>query len=613
MNAPARTPAGAAAGTGKVRPSQLMRTLIRIFPLIWQANRTLLLLTLALRLVQAALPAMQIVATKWFFDAVALAVEQGGGQLQRVMSIVALQIGLALAGIIAHSVQQVWKEQLKRHFKMLIDGKIAAKSTKLPLSFFDNASTYDLLKRASNNYSLLHLLEAQLQLLQDVLSMAALLAVLAGFHWSLIGCLLLFMGTTVFANMRIGHSRYQLMRAQTPNVRRIGYSFGLMTDRETAKELRLFDLQTYFTERWRRIFWQDAALQAKLDRRAAWTQVAVKGLGAVMPFGIVMLFLWFGLSAGTITIGTVAALIQALTSAQQNVQMMAGGISTLYENTLTAADLFAFLQMEEESAPELPIPVPIPMRSGIRAEGLTFAYAGMEKPALRELNFTIRPGETIAIVGENGSGKSTLVKCLLGLYSPDSGRILYDNVDLKELSPAELRGHVSAVFQDFVRYQFTVRENIGFGRMERMEDVAAMELAAARGGADEVIADLRGGYDAELGALFEGGRELSYGQWQKLALSRAFFRDASVIALDEPTASMDPAAEVAVFERFLRLSEGRTSLIVSHRLGICRLADRIFVMKDGVLVEQGSHEELMLREGEYARAFRLQAQWYLNT
>jgi ATP-binding cassette subfamily B protein len=283
----------------------------------------------------------------------------------------------------------------------------------------------------------------------------------------------------------------------------------------------------------------------------------------------------------------------------------------MYEHQLYLKTLFELLDFAPlVRAPEHPLPVRRPMQEGIEFRNVTYTYEGKDEPALREVTFSIAPGETVAIVGHNGAGKTTLVKLLARLYDPTSGQVLIDGHDVREYDPDELRGEFGVLFQDYVSYQFTARENIGIGRVERLEDAPAISDAAAKSGASRVIETLPEGYDTVLGKWFDGGVNLSGGEWQKVALGRAFMRDAQILILDEPSAALDAKAEYELFSRLQQLAHGRTAIFISHRFSTVRRADRILVFEEGRLIEQGTHHELLALGGRYAELFNLQAASY---
>lgn len=330
---------------------------------------------------------------------------------------------------------------------------------------------------------------------------------------------------------------------------------------------------------------------------------------SLLNIGTFGLLVWLGYK-GSLTVGHYVSLTQALVQIEGMISGLGRNIAGIYEESLFVNEVLNYLELETEESGEKKIKFPEPLRGGIEVFDLAFAYTSQSPPVLKGVNFRVRPGEKIAIVGENGAGKSTLVKCLLGLYIPDSGTIRFDGIDIRDIEKDSMRANVSAVFQDFISYQLTARENIAMGQVSKISDDAAIMEAADKAGAGELIRRLPQGIDTELGPLFDNGYELSGGQWQKIALSRAFMKDAQVVILDEPTAAPDPKAEAEVYDNFTRLYEGKTTIMISHRLSSCRHADRIIVLRDGKIIEEGNHDELIRREGEYAQMFTSQAKRY---
>jgi ATP-binding cassette subfamily B protein len=314
---------------------------------------------------------------------------------------------------------------------------------------------------------------------------------------------------------------------------------------------------------------------------------------------------------GQVTLGALTVFTQAASQVQGAFQGILGGIQGIYENGLYLSTLYELLDREPViSAPANPVPMRVPFTEGIEFRNVSYHYPDRDTPALRNVSFTIDPGETIALVGQNGAGKSTIVKLLGRLYDPDEGQILVNGVDVRDYSPVELREQIGVMFQDYATYQFSAADNIGIGNVDHIADQEAIRDAANRAGADRVIDRLPKGYQTALGKWFEGGHQLSGGEWQKVALARAFMRDAQILVLDEPTAALDARAEHELFSRITELTEGRIALYISHRFSTARMADRIFVLENGRLVEQGTHDELMLRGGSYADLFELQAASY---
>jgi ATP-binding cassette subfamily B protein len=383
-----------------------------------------------------------------------------------------------------------------------------------------------------------------------------------------------------------------------------------LTGYTVAKEIRLFNLGNLFSDRF-------SALRAKIYKQtlAITTKRAIAGFLSQSLAAILMLaaygFIVYQSIQGILKIGDLFLYYQAFQRGQQALKGVLGGLSALYEDNLFLANLFEFLELKPKiSQPVHPKPVPHPMESGIEFNNVSFQYSTTTRQALKDINLTIKPGEVIALVGENGSGKTTLIKLLCRLYDPTSGNITIDGIDIQNFDITELRRQFSVIFQDYVKYHFTAQENIWLGNTDISPIDDKIILSARRSGADNVIQSLPQGYDTMLGKWFDQGEELSIGQWQKVALARAFLRDSQLIVLDEPTSAMDPKAEAEVFEGFRQLIKDQAAILISHRLSTVKMADRIYVMDKGRIVESGNHEELMQMGGSYAYLFETQAKSY---
>jgi ATP-binding cassette subfamily B protein len=390
----------------------------------------------------------------------------------------------------------------------------------------------------------------------------------------------------------------------------MSYMTDLVTTDTFAKEISVFTLADFFTGRFRRLSDAYYDEQQRLVVRRYLAGFAWGSLTILVSSGT---YLYVALLAvhGRLTLGDLTLYTGAATSVQNNFQGLLSGLSSMYENNLYLNTLFDLLAVRPQMPrPADPVPVRRPFEQGIEFRNVTFRYKNAEHPALRDVSFTIRPGETIAVVGRNGAGKTTLVKLIARLYDPESGQVLVDGHDVRDYDPDELRSQIGVIFQDYVTYHLSARENIGVGRVEQIEDLEAVQYAADRGGATSLIDRLPEGYEALLGRWFDQGHQLSGGEWQKVALSRAFMRDAQILILDEPTAALDAKAEYELFARLRALTQGRTAIYISHRFSTVRMADRILVIENGVLVEQGSHAELMALNGRYAELFTLQASAY---
>ncbi len=499
-----------------------------------------------------------------------------------------------------------FRERLRAH----IEGRCYEQAQAMPLEWFEHAEHYDQLHRVRRGMTnrLETMMGAFWTSVSLVVALVSLLFYLAQFHWAL--PLLLAIGSTpgVLLRSRFLHQKYLVQRELAPHERRFAVYAGLLTGREAAAEVRLFGLSGWLLD-------QVAVLRRRLDQerlrlagREFRQSVVHEGLNGLAHI-VALVFSVGLLVVGRVSIGTAAALFAAIESFQRDYSDLVRLMLGVYDDMRYLQDFFEFLDGPRLDLDEGHRPAG-QVREGIRLDNVSFTYPGSHQPALDNLDLTIRPGERVALVGENGAGKTTLIKLLLGLYRPTAGRIVVDGVDLNELAPDGWYRRFGTVFQDFVRYQTTVRENIVFGWLEGRDDAQALAATVARSGADEVVAALPAGLDTPLGKEFQAGLDLSVGQWQKLAIARAYFRPADILILDEPASALDARAEAAVYEHFARMAEACTVLLISHRLGSCRIADRILVLREGALVEQGTHAELLAAGGEYAALYRLQAAWY---
>jgi ATP-binding cassette subfamily B protein len=390
----------------------------------------------------------------------------------------------------------------------------------------------------------------------------------------------------------------------------MSYLTNLLTSDTYHKEVKLFTVGNFFIERFSSLFqrYYDENRSLVIRRYIAG---AVWSMLTVLTSGLTFLYVAFRTLGGTISVGGLTLYVQAADGVSQAFSALLSGLQSMYEHQLYLKTLFELLDFEPQvRAPEHPAPVRHPIEEGIEFRNVTYSYEGKDEPALKDVSFKIARGETVAIVGHNGAGKTTLVKLVARLYDPQEGQVLIDGRDVREYDPDELRGEFGVLFQDYVSYQFSARENIGIGRVERLDDTSAIAAAASKSGAATVIEGLPQGYDTVLGKWFDGGVNLSGGEWQKVALGRAFMREAQILILDEPSAALDARAEYELFSRLRELAHGRTAIFISHRFSTVRQADRILVFEEGRLIESGTHEELLELGGRYAELFNLQAASY---
>ncbi len=587
------------------------------FGLVWQADRIGALAIAALTLFLALLPAALAWVGKLIVDGVVAAARSGlAADRQRVAELVLLELGLMAASMAAGRTLGLLRELLRTHLGNRINERILEKALELELRHFEDADVYDKMQNARREASArpLSLVMQGFAIGQNSVTLTALAALLWRLApWSV----LVIVAASIpafLAEARLAAESFRVNTWRAPEGRRLNYLEWILTRDSHVKEVKLFGLGPLVLSRYRALFgkfYQE-------DRR-----LAVRRMAHGLVFGFVSLAAFYGMYAlvasraahADITLGDMTLYLTVFRQGQTATQSVLTAVGAMYEDALYMSNLFGYLAIPTggeapRSTPAASLPRGRPQPIELR--GVSFRYPGKKEWALRDLTLTLAPGEKLGLVGENGAGKSTLVKLLLRLYDPTEGEIRYGGIDLRDMDPADLRSRMGAVFQDFVRYQFTAAENIGLGSPEHVNDRARIELAALRGGALSVVEALPKRFDTVLGGWFEAGHEISAGQWQKLAVSRAFMRDAEVLILDEPTASIDAEAEHELFQRFQALAAERTAIVISHRFSTVRIADRIAVLHGGRLEELGTHRELLDQDGRYAHLFRLQAKGYLE-
>lgn len=585
------------------------------FKLVWASSRTAALIGVVLTLIAAILPAGEAWAGKLIIDSIVEAADlkmSMADGLRFVLPYLLLEFGLVFIHSITGQVRSLSDRVLQSKLTNHINSLIMRKAISLDLQFFENPVFYDTLQNARRraDTSALSIVRSTLQMAQQVITLISLIVLLLRFSVWLAVIVFLTAIPSFLSQSQYAERAFRAVSRRAPESRLLNYLEMLLTGNEYVKEVKLFGLGESFLKRYQTLFTQfyleDKAIAEKRT-------MAGLGWGLLSSLAYYGSYAWIVLRtiAGLITLGDMTMFLSIFRQSQRSIQSLLDNLNSLYENNLFLDNLLTYLELEPLlAATQDGLIAPSPIIQGIEFKHVSFAYPGSDHLVLKDINFHIQPGERIALVGLNGAGKTTLIKLLTRLYDPTDGQILLDGVDLRNYDLGSLHQRFGVIFQDFVRYQFTVRENIGFGQIDELENLDRVINAADRGGATEVIEDLPEGYETMLGRRWERGQELSGGEWQKIALARAFMRKAEVLVLDEPTSALDAEAEYEVFKRFDELMGDRIGVLISHRFSTVRMADRIVMLQDGKIHELGSHEELLSLDGAYAHLFNLQAEGY---
>jgi ATP-binding cassette subfamily B protein len=588
-----------------------LRDVPPVLRLVWDAAPGVVATGIALRLVSALIPLAMLAISKAIIDLVVYTVQHSAAIPQRMWWLLAAEFLLAAANQLLSRSIDYTDARLSDEFTREVSVRLIQHATRLDLASFEDPGFHDMLERARQQATdRVGMLNAMGRLLLQTITLISLaVGVIVYSPWvflALVVCVIpALAGESHFAFLG-----YSLAHEVTPVRRELDYLRLIGTSKENAKEVKLFGLGGYLHDRYA---WLTGGIIRKnislTRRRLVWGSVFAV-VGSIGYYGSYIFVVWQALQ-GRISVGTLTFLAGAIAGASTQLQGVFSLFSHISDQALFLTDLVAFLKVEPSirSRPNA-FPLPRPIRAGFEFRDVSFHYPGSTRPVLKNLNFRLEPGEHVALVGENGQGKTTLVKLLARLYDPTSGAIFLDGVDLRDYSVEELHKEIGIIFQDFVRYDMAARMNIGVGRIEAVDEDEALWIAAEKSRADRLLTRFPNGLDQMLGRRFEGGVDLSGGEWQKFALARAYLRDAQVLILDEPTAALDAVAEAEVFARFDDLSRDKMALLISHRFSTVRKSDRIVVIEGGQIYEEGTHDQLVAHGGRYASLFELQAASY---
>ncbi len=600
--------------SARLRKLRQINRLLPILKLVWQSSPAWTMARVSLILVQGLLPLGSIYLAKLIIDAVTanLAAPNKVAAFESILPLIALAALVTVLTTLCTSLAELVNTAHAQRVTDSMQGIIHAKSIEADLEFYENARYYDTLQRAQQEapFRPTQILNHLAQSGQNALSLAAMAGLLLSLHWGVIIALLLVAIPAVCVRLIFSRVVYRWQRRRTQLERQSGYLGWMLTSDQFAKEIRLFGLGKLFSQRYQKI-----RRQLYRERVAIASKRSAAFFGAQAGAGLfvfaIFAYIIYQTLQGTLKLGDLVLYYQALQKGQNNLRGLLTSISGLYEDNLFLTNLYEFLDLKSRiKEPAQHQPIPAPFKEGIALNHVSFQYGTTDRKALKDINLKVQPGEVVALVGENGSGKTTLIKLMCRLYDPTEGSITLDGIDLRNFKTVDLRRQISVIFQDYAKYHFTAQDNIWLGNIAIAPEDPKIQSAAYLSGADSVIDKLPQGYATILGKMFDQGEELSIGQWQKIALARAFLRESQIIVLDEPTSAMDPKAEFEVFQQFRQLIKQQTAILISHRLSTVKLADRIYVMSQGKIVEQGTHPELMTLDKTYAHLFRTQAQNY---
>ena len=589
-----------------------LNNLPRFFKLVWQTSPSLTITNGLLRIIRSAIPVAILYVGKLIIDQIVhLSHNHSNASHNYLWKLVAIEFGLAILSDGLSSATTLVDSLLGDLFSNHTSIQIMQHAAILDLDQFEDSTFYDKLERArQQTVGRTILLSQVLSQVQDLITMGFLAAGLIVFNPWLLLLLLIAVIPAFIAESYFNDKDYSLSRSQTPERRELDYIRFIGASDETAKEVKIFDLSAFLIDRFRHLsnkFFN--ANKPLIIKRSLWGQ-ALRYLGSLGYYGA-YIFIISKTISGNLSIGDLTFLAGSFRQLRSLLEGILSRFTAVSQGAIYLKDFFDFFNIQPKIKLSINgLPFPNPIKQGFTFENVGFKYANSERWANRHLNFTLHAGEKLALVGENGAGKTTLVKLLARLYDPTEGRILLDGYDLREYDLAELRKQVGVIFQDYIRYQMTVSQNIAIGNIHEKENRELIVNAAKQSLADILVEKLPGKYDQALGKRFNQGVELSGGEWQKIALARAYMKDAQLLILDEPTSALDARAEYEVFQRFSELTKGKTAVLISHRFSTVRMADRILVLEKGELLEEGSHEELLEKNGRYSELFNLQAMGY---
>ncbi|WP_028282353.1 ABC transporter ATP-binding protein [Olleya marilimosa] len=582
----------------------------RFFKEIWNTNKKLFLGSAFCRLIGAVLPVIILWIGKIIIDEIILQTKLEVTDLTQLWTYVGVEFGLIVLSDLVSRAIQLTDSLLGDAYSIDTSVRIIKKTNQIDISLLEDSEFYDKLERArTQTTSRVGLMSNALGEVQSLISIATLVAGLIYFEPYLIILLVLSIIPAFINEIWFSQQQYSLARGWTAERRELDYLRFIGANDKTAKEIKLFGLTDFVVDRFKNLSQEYYDLNKKLAIKRSALGFAFNVLGTLSYYGAYV-FIIYRVISGVITLGELTFLSGAFNRLTRNLQDFFSKFTRISESALYLKDYFEFIDISIQPKHNEDIPLPEKIKEGFEFINVRFSYPESDNEILKGISFKIKAGEKLAFVGQNGAGKTTLTKLLLRFYEPTSGEILLDGININRFDKAQYQAFFGVIFQDFFKYEFTVRENIAIGDISQIDNQEKIENAAELSLANQVVSELKKGYDQQLGKRFAKGQELSGGQWQKVALARAYMKDAKVMILDEPTSALDAKAESDVFERFIGLTEDKTSIIISHRFSTVRQANKILVLDEGRVLEMGTHEDLMANKSLYADLFKLQAEGY---
>ncbi|QWG59494.1 ATP-binding cassette domain-containing protein (plasmid) [Bacillus mycoides] len=566
-------------------------------------------------IISGLIPVFSLWIAKEFIDALVLMIQ--GNNPVKIISLLMFQLSLLLLSTILEEVKYYVDLRAETRIGYKLEKLVLEKTQSIAFHHFDNPIFYNNLSRIQSamGSNFIGPLRNLVELVRNVISIISVTGYLVTLHWIFIIFVIIPVIPSFIAKYKYGINKYKLARLHTPMLRDAFFTSKLLKERESVKEIRIFGLYKHLINRWSEKYIENAKKTLGLSKKQLYIELSIE-IFKCLNFLFIVYFIIKLIKQNALSIGSYITVVQAVEQTQGSINRASDNIADILNRSLYLIDFFSFMDFEENQ-PNLSSKTiksfPRPMNRGISIENATFSYINSSKIVLRNISLSINPGERIAIVGANGSGKSTLVKCILGLYSLQSGDIKFDNISINKISKKDLSENVTALFQDFLKYPYTLKENIGFGNINSINDLEKIKEQASITGVNQIAENLSLGYDTHLTKLLYDGEDLSGGQWQKVALTRALIRDSQVMILDEPTAALDPISEKEVFEQFSYMAKDKIAIFISHRMSAARLADRIIVMQGGSIIENDTFDNLMNKKGEFFKLYQLQAQNYNYT